>query len=177
MRRCFSAPTIVSFPYSHPFTSLLQFYRMPFAIVPSRSISLLCLSGLATLWLLEFFTAQVMDSIPSPFAIEINGKTIARVDKNASDHTQAKLGQDVAIFSLKDNQLRCGGWIMGRDLTENRSYGPKKVSWYRESAENQDRVRPVTAKREGDAYQLIFTSMFSNVRLSSGLKICLCVRA
>jgi hypothetical protein len=150
---------------------------MSFAIVAPRSISFLCLSGLATLWLLGFFTAQVMDSIPSPFVIEINGKTIAKVDEGASDHTQAKLGKDIAIFSLTDNRLRCGGWIMGRDLTENRSYGPKKVSWYRESTKNQDRVRLVTAKKEGDAYQLIFTSMFSNVRFSSGLDIYLCVRA
>jgi hypothetical protein len=144
---------------------------MPFAIATPRTISLLCLSGLVALWLLRFFKAQAMDSIPSSFAIEINGKTIARVDESAEDRTQAKLGQDIAIFSLKDNRLRCGGWIMGRDLTENRSYGPKKVSWYKESTENQDRVRLVSAKKEGDAYRLIFTSMFPNVEFSSDICI------
>jgi hypothetical protein len=175
-----SAPVALSADHGsvsivHALTFLPPFHRMPFAIGVPRSISFLCLSGLATLWLLGFFTAQVMDSIPAPFTIEINGKTIARVDESASDRTQAKLGHDAAIFSLRDNRLRCGGWIMGRDLTENRSYGPKKVSWYRANVENHDRVRLVTAKKEGDAYQLIFTSMFSAIRSLPGIGICLCV--
>jgi hypothetical protein len=51
---------------------------------------------------------------------------------------------------------------MGRDLMENRSFGPKKVSWYKANVENEKRVQPVTAKKEGDAYQLIFKSMFES---------------
>lgn len=101
-----------------------------------------------------------MDSIPSPFTVEINGKPIARVDDSTEDLTQAKVGKDAAVFSLKNSRLQSGEWIMARDLTENRSYGPKKVSWYKINAENEKRVQSVTAKKEGEAYQLIFSSMF-----------------
>ncbi|OAL44086.1 hypothetical protein IQ07DRAFT_615920 [Pyrenochaeta sp. DS3sAY3a] len=99
-----------------------------------------------------------MDSIPSKFTIEINGKPIANVDDGAEDHTQAKLGQDAAVFSLKDSRLQSGGWIIGRNWTENRSFGPKKVSWYKANADNEEQVQPVTAKKEADTYHLIFTN-------------------
>jgi hypothetical protein len=106
-----------------------------------------------------------MDYIPSPFIIEINGKPIVKFDESATDRTQAKLGKDAAVFSLKNSRLQCEDWIMGRSLTENRSYGPKKVSWYKANVENEKQVRSVTAKKEGDAYQLIFTSMFPMLSL------------
>jgi hypothetical protein len=100
-----------------------------------------------------------MDGISSPFTIQINGKPVAKLDGNAEEYSQTKVGKDAAVFSLKDKRLQCGEWVMGRDLTENRSFGPKKVSWYRASAENEGRVQPVTAKKEGGAYELVFTSM------------------
>jgi hypothetical protein len=138
---------------------------MPVATATPRQIFFLCLPGLVTLWLLGFFTTQAMDHIPSPFTIEINGKPIATVDESAEDRTQAKLGKDAAVFSLKNSRLQCEGWIMGRSVTENRSYGPKKVSWYKANAENEEQVQHVTAKKEGQAYQLIFTSMFPTLSL------------
>ncbi|KAH7353181.1 hypothetical protein BKA66DRAFT_430500 [Pyrenochaeta sp. MPI-SDFR-AT-0127] len=98
-----------------------------------------------------------MDFIPSPFTIEIDGKPIAKIDENAKDGTQARLGEDAAVFSLQSSRLRSGEWIIGRSLTENRSYGPKKVSWYKANAENENQVQPVMAKKEGEAYQLTFT--------------------
>jgi hypothetical protein len=121
---------------------------------------LLCLSGVVTLWLLGFFQASAMDSIPSPFTIEINGKPVAKIDQDADDGTQAKLGIDAAVFSLKNSRLQCGDWIMGRNLRENRSYGPKSVAWYKVNPENEKQLQLVTAKKEGEAYQLVFTSMF-----------------
>lgn len=132
---------------------------MPSSIATPGRIFLLCLSGLVTLWLLGSFTSRNMDSIPSKFTIEINGKPIAKVDDAAEDHTQAKLGQDAAVFSLKDSRLQSGEWIIGRNWTENRSFGPKKVSWYKANADNEQQVQPVTAKKDADTYHLIFTSM------------------
>jgi hypothetical protein len=132
---------------------------MPIAAATPGRIVLLCFSGLVTLWLLGVFTRQAMDGISSPFTIQINGKPVAKLDGKAEEYSQAKVGKDAAVFSLKDKRLQCGEWVMGRDLTENRSFGPKKVSWYRASAENEGRVQPVTAKKEGGAYELVFTSM------------------
>jgi hypothetical protein len=132
---------------------------MPTAAATPGRILLLCLSGLVTLWLLGVFTTQTMDAIPSPFTIEIDGKPVAKLAENAEEYSQAKVGKDAAVFNLKDKRLQCGEWVMGRDLTENRSFGPKKVSWYKASAENEGRVQHVTAKKEGGAYQLVFTSM------------------
>ncbi|KAH7400628.1 hypothetical protein DE146DRAFT_677384 [Phaeosphaeria sp. MPI-PUGE-AT-0046c] len=97
-----------------------------------------------------------MDQIPNSFTIEIDGKPIAKVDKSAEDRTEVKLGDDAAIFTLKNSQLQCGEWIAGRDWTENRSYGPKKVSWYKANAENEKRVQPVNAKKNGETYELAF---------------------
>ena len=101
-----------------------------------------------------------MDSIPSTFTIEIGGKPVANVEKDAEDGSQAKLGAVPAIFSLKNSRLQSGDWIMGRNQVENRSYLPKRVSWYKANAENEKLVQLVTAKKEGESYQLIFKSMF-----------------
>jgi hypothetical protein len=112
------------------------------------------------LWLLGFLQTNTMDSIPSSFTIEIDGKPLASIDQGAEDGTQAKLGAESAIFSLKNSRLQSGDWIMGRNLRENRSYLPKPVSWYKASAENEKQVQPVMVKKEGELYQLIFKSMF-----------------
>ncbi|KAH6863214.1 hypothetical protein B0T12DRAFT_478548 [Alternaria alternata] len=97
-----------------------------------------------------------MDSIPSTFTIDIGGKPVANVEKDAEDGSQAKLGAVPAIFSLKNSRLQSGDWIMGRNQVENRSYLPKRVSWYKANAENEKLVQLVTAKKEGESYQLIF---------------------
>jgi hypothetical protein len=133
---------------------------MPATIATPSRIFFLCFSGLVTLWLLGFFHTIAMDSIPSPFTIEIDGKPLAKIDQSADDGTQAKLGNDAAVFSLKNSRLQCGDWIMGRNFRENRSYGPKSVSWYKANPENEKQVQLVTAKKEGEAYQLVFTSTF-----------------
>jgi hypothetical protein len=106
-----------------------------------------------------------MDSIPSPFTIEINGQPIAKVADSAEDQTKAQLGKDAAVFSLKNSRLQCEGWFVGRSLTENRSYGPKGVFWFKANAENEKKVQAVTAKKEGESYQLIFTSMFPTLNV------------
>jgi hypothetical protein len=131
---------------------------MPATSTLPRNIVLAFLSGLTLLYLLGFFTSSIMDSLPSPFTIEIDGKPIAKLAAGADDHTQARLGDEAAVFSLKDKRLQCGDWIVGRDLTENRSFLPKKVAWYKAGKENEERVQPVTARKEGEEYQLVFTS-------------------
>ncbi|RII05172.1 hypothetical protein CUC08_Gglean010265 [Alternaria sp. MG1] len=129
---------------------------MPVANAAPGRILLLCFSGLIALWLLGFFQANIMDSIPSTFTIDIGGKPVANVEKDAEDGSQAKLGAVPAIFSLKNSRLQSGDWIMGRNQVENRSYLPKRVSWYKANAENEKLVQLVTAKKEGESYQLIF---------------------
>lgn len=118
-----------------------------------------------------------MDSIPPTFTIKIDGRPIAKVDQSIEGTSQAKLGEDGATFSLKDRQLRSGDWILGRSLTENRSYGPKKVSWHKAHAGSKDEVQPVTAKKEGDAYHLIFSSMFLSTKTTWPICGALCAKA
>jgi hypothetical protein len=108
-----------------------------------------------------------MDTIPFSFTIEIDGKSIVKADIGTQDHTQAQLGQEPAVFTLANSRLQNGGYWMGRDLTENRSFLPKQVSWYKASADNEQRIQPVTAKKEGNEYQLIFTRMLSGPTIVS----------
>ena len=131
---------------------------MPAVSSTLRNSLFLCFSALVTLWLFGVFTTTAMDQIPSSFTIEIDGKPIAKVEKSAEDRSEVKLGHDAAVFTLKNSQLQSGGYIAGRDWTENRSFGPKKVSWYKANAENEKRVQPITAKQDGDKYELVFTS-------------------
>lgn len=139
---------------------------MPAASSTLRNSLFLCVTALVTLWLLGFFPTGAMAQIPYSFTIEIDGKSIAKVDKSAEDLTEVKLGDDAAIFDLKNGQLRCGEWVAARDWTENRSFGPKKVSWYKATFENEKRIQPVIAKKKGETYELVFTSMFQ-LRVSS----------
>ncbi|KAL1800400.1 hypothetical protein ACET3X_000742 [Alternaria dauci] len=97
-----------------------------------------------------------MDSLPAPFTIEINGSPIAKVDANAEDRTHAKTGTEAAVFELKDSRLQSNGHILGRSLVEDRSYLPKRVSWFK--ADTDMPVRPVTASQDGESYQLKFGS-------------------
>ena len=99
-----------------------------------------------------------MDSLDSPFTIEINGHPIAKVGDDTEDRTQAKTGSEAAIFTLKDKHLQCGDLILGRSVTEDRSFLPKQVLWFKNSEENHKKVQPVTAQEKGESYQLKFTS-------------------
>lgn len=99
-----------------------------------------------------------MDSLPSPFTIEIDGKPIAQIKDSAEDKTQAILGSEAAVFNLKDGKLVSGQWLLARNLTEDRSLLPKKVAWYKKNVENEGIIKPVSAKKEGDSYELFFES-------------------
>ena len=101
-----------------------------------------------------------MDSLPSPFTISIDGVTIAQVSESSSQGPiQAELGSNAAVFTLHENQLKCGNWQLGRNLSEDRSMLPKKVLWFETNAESEARVQPVTARQDGDGYQIQFASM------------------
>ncbi|KAF1832668.1 hypothetical protein BDW02DRAFT_502462 [Decorospora gaudefroyi] len=95
-----------------------------------------------------------MDSIPSPFTIEIDGKPIVKVSDGAEDRTHAKTGTDAAVFTLKDSRLQSDEWILARSLAEDRSLLPKKVLWFK--ADSDAAVHAVTASQEGDSYRLKF---------------------
>jgi hypothetical protein len=100
-----------------------------------------------------------MDSLPSPFTIEIDGNPIAKVDGTAEDRTHAKIGKEAAVFELKNSRLQCDGWILARSKPEDRSFLPKRVMWFK--AESDAPVHTVTASQDGDSYQLKFASMCS----------------
>ncbi|KAH6629013.1 hypothetical protein C7974DRAFT_412841 [Boeremia exigua] len=97
-----------------------------------------------------------MDGIDKPFTIELNGSPIANVGNNAEDRTQAKTGSEAAVFTLKNGLLQHEGWVLGRNRTENRSFLPKEVYWYKSDADDDKRVQPVAAHQEGDNIQLTF---------------------
>jgi hypothetical protein len=97
-----------------------------------------------------------MDSLDTPFTVELNGSPIAIVGSNAEDKTQAKCGSEAAVFTLKDGYLQHGQWVLGRNKTENRSMLPKEVYWFKAGEDIDKRVKPVVAHKDGDAIQLKF---------------------
>jgi hypothetical protein len=109
----------------------------------------------------SFLTTAIMDTLPSPFSIEVNGKPIARIGDSASTRTQAKVesGSDAAVFELKNGRLGCGGWLLGRNLTEDRSMLPKQVLWFKMAEEQERTIQPVTAEKDGDTFVLRFGGM------------------
>jgi hypothetical protein len=100
-----------------------------------------------------------MDSLPSSFTIVLNGSPVAKVADDSEDRVQAKLGTEAAVFTLKDGRLECGGWALGRNITENRSFLPKKVLWFKSNEDNANAVQPVTAHEDGDSFKLKFAGM------------------
>jgi hypothetical protein len=97
-----------------------------------------------------------MDSLPSSFTIVLDGSPVAKVAADSEDHVQAQLGEEAAVFTLKDGRLECDGWALGRNITENRSFLPKKVLWFKSNEENANVVQPVTAHEDGDSFKLKF---------------------
>ncbi|KAK7190369.1 hypothetical protein DPSP01_011552 [Paraphaeosphaeria sporulosa] len=97
-----------------------------------------------------------MESLSQPFTIKINGKPVAPVDPKADNVVQAQLGSEAATFELKNGRLVSGDWILGRNLTEDRSMAPKKVSWFKDGTEPATRLHPVTAFEEGGEHKLKF---------------------
>jgi hypothetical protein len=98
---------------------------------------------------------HIMDNLDTPFTIEINGNPIAKTTEDAEKPVPAKVGSDAAVFTLKDGRLVCGDYVLGRNVTENRSMLPKPVFWFKAGVE-KDRVRPVTAEEEGSGHKIIF---------------------
>ncbi|KAF1852221.1 uncharacterized protein K460DRAFT_273010 [Cucurbitaria berberidis CBS 394.84] len=99
-----------------------------------------------------------MDSIDSPFTIEIDGKPIANVGDSSHLPVQAALGSNAAVFTLKDNRLKSGDWVLARNITEDRSFLPKQVLWFKAGADSDKQVHPVTAQKVADGYQIKFAN-------------------
>jgi hypothetical protein len=121
-----------------------------------------------TTLLSSFLASKTMDSLDSPFTIEINGQPVARISDSASSRTQAKIAtdSDAAVFTLTDGNLQCGGWMLGRNKTEDRSLLPKQVLWFKinvngEKADSKEQVLPVAAEKDGDLYKIRFNGMHS----------------
>lgn len=97
-----------------------------------------------------------MDGLDKPFTIELNGSPITNVGDGAEDKTQAVTGPEAAVFTLKNGFLQHDGWVLGRNLTENRSMLPKEVYWFKSAEDNERRVQRVAAHQEGDTISLKF---------------------
>ncbi|KAL5406910.1 hypothetical protein PMIN06_010857 [Paraphaeosphaeria minitans] len=95
-----------------------------------------------------------MESLSQPFTIQINGKPVAPVDPKAANVVPAQLGSEAATFELKNGRLVSGDWILGRNLTEDRSMAPKQVSWFKEGTQSATRLHQVTAFEEGGEHKL-----------------------
>ena len=110
-----------------------------------------------------FLTTNMMDSFESPFTIEINGKPIAKVSDNDQSRTQAKVGAagDAAVFTLQDGSLSCGGWMLGRNKTEDRSFLPKQVLWFKAGVDSKEQILPIALEKSGDTYKPKFNGMCS----------------
>lgn len=115
-----------------------------------------------------FITTNMMDSFDPPFTIEINGKPIAKVSDSDQSRTQAKVGAagDAAVFKLQDGSLSCGDWMLGRNKTEDRSFLPKQVLWFKvngkgEDTDSKEQILPIALEKSGDAYKPKFNGMHS----------------
>lgn len=97
-----------------------------------------------------------MDSLDTPFTIELNGSPIANIGNNAGDKTQAECGSEAAVFTLKDGRLQYGEWVLGRNKTENRSMLPKEVYWFKFGEDVDKKVKSVAAYKDGEDIQLKF---------------------
>lgn len=102
-----------------------------------------------------------MGSLLSPFTIEIDGTPVAKVEETTHRPIQATLGPDAAVFTLKDHRLVCGDWALARNKSEDRSLLPKQVLWFKLGPESDERAQPVSARKEGDEYQIRFAGMYS----------------
>jgi hypothetical protein len=114
----------------------------------------------------SFLSTNMMETLDTPFTIEINGKPIARISDSDDTRTQAKVGtaSDAAVFRLQDGSLECGGWMLGRNKTEDRSLLPKQVLWFKvnvkgEKADSKEQILPIVVEKNGDSYKPKFNGM------------------
>lgn len=92
------------------------------------------------------------------FTIQVGGSSIAAPSDSADQKHQAKVGDSQpATFSLQNGRLQSGDWVLARAAAEDRSFGPKRVFWFK--ADDCEGVQPVAAEKAGDAVRLSFNSM------------------
>jgi hypothetical protein len=98
-----------------------------------------------------------MDSLPSTFFIEIDGRPISKFNGTVDDWSGelCKLvegGSEPAVFELRGGRLMSDGHILTRHHIEDLSLMPKRVLWIRpDDRANQHKV---VAEKNGDDYSL-----------------------
>ncbi|KAH9876412.1 hypothetical protein J1614_003543, partial [Plenodomus biglobosus] len=97
-----------------------------------------------------------MDSLAFSFQIEIDGNAIVVADGESQDPVQAALGGNAAIFTLRNNELKSGDWILAQNKSEDRSLLPKQVLWFKLGTQSADRAQPVSVTKDGSSYQIKF---------------------
>ena len=122
----------------------------------SRSSLVSWTFGLSGLLSLPAFALADMNTLSSPFTVEVNGAPIAKVADDAGDSVHAETGEEAATFTLSDGCLKSGDWILGRPVKEDRSFLPKQVLWFKEGEMPAKMIQPVTAHQEGDSYVVKF---------------------
>ncbi|KAM0330627.1 hypothetical protein ACHAQA_003576 [Verticillium albo-atrum] len=98
-----------------------------------------------------------MDSLDSPFTIEFGGKSIVKVAGDFEGYVQAETGSEPAVFTLNNGRLSSGDYVLGRSASEDRSFLPKPIFWFKKNDGSGLKVQTVTAQERGESYQLIFT--------------------
>ncbi|KAF1957861.1 hypothetical protein CC80DRAFT_469885 [Byssothecium circinans] len=97
-----------------------------------------------------------MDSLNTPFTIEVNGSPIAPA---TADRAPAQTGTEPAVFTLKNGRLQSGDFFLSRATREDRSFLPKPVLWFKADAEGNDKAaKPVTVQQEGEKYLIKFAN-------------------
>ncbi|RYN99354.1 hypothetical protein AA0120_g1610 [Alternaria tenuissima] len=98
-----------------------------------------------------------MDSLPSTFIIEIDGRPISKVNgpMDEWDGQLCKLvedGSEPAVFELRESRLMSNGHILTRHFVEDLSLMPKRVLWFK--PDNRYNEHRVVAEKNGDDYSL-----------------------
>ncbi|KAF2756539.1 hypothetical protein EJ05DRAFT_539478 [Pseudovirgaria hyperparasitica] len=121
--------------------------------------SLISLCTIGLIWLLcSPVSASKLDSISTPFTIQVNGAPIAAITDDAENETQVSVGPKPAVFTLHNGRLQSGKWLLGRSATEDRSLLPKKVLWFKPGVTNSAGILPVTAHQDEKSYLLKFSN-------------------
>jgi len=98
-----------------------------------------------------------MDSLPSTFIIEVDGRPISKFNGFVDDWglQVCKLvegGSEPAVFELRGRRLMSDGYVLNRYAIEDMSLMPKRVIWIKLGDPGD--IPNVVAKKNGDDYSL-----------------------
>lgn len=98
-----------------------------------------------------------MDSLPSTFIIEIDGRSISKFngpvdERNGQLCKLVEGGSEPAVFELREGRLMSDGHLLTRYYIEDLSLMPKRVLWLK--PDDRHNQPDVVAQKNGDDYSL-----------------------